>query len=120
MKESYPVQLAECDVQNRISLEPAFAWWVPYILKKRNNILSNIKSKQWIRTHKYCIEIPKNVKRAKEIDNFNQNTLQQDLIIKEMKNVRPYFEEWEGTASEIDAAYQKFTCHMIFDVKMID
>ena len=38
----------------------------------------------------------------------------------EMKNVRPSFEEWEGTASEIDAAYQKVTCHMIFDVKMLD
>ena len=43
-----------------------------------------------------------------------------DEIIKEMKNVRPDFEEWEGTASEIDAAYQKVTCHMIFDVKMLD
>ena len=40
--------------------------------------------------------------------------------MKEMKNVRPDFEEWEGTASEIDASYQKVTCHMIFDVKMLD
>ena len=38
----------------------------------------------------------------------------------EMKNVRPAFEEWEGTASEIDAAYQKVTCHMTFDFKMLD
>ena len=40
--------------------------------------------------------------------------------MKEMKNIQPDFEEWEGTASEIDAAYQKVTCHMIFDVKMLD
>ena len=40
--------------------------------------------------------------------------------MKEMKKFRPDFEEWEGTASKIDAAYQKVTCHMIFDVKMLD
>ena len=45
MKEAYPVQLAEYAVQNRISLEPAFAWWAPYVLKKRNRILAKIKSK---------------------------------------------------------------------------
>ena len=65
MKESYPVQLEEYAVQNRISLEPEFAWWTQFVLKKRNHILANIKSKYWIRTHKYGIEIPKNVKRAK-------------------------------------------------------
>ena len=37
-----------------------------------------------------------------------------------MKNVRPDFEESEGTASNIDTAYQKVTCHRIFDVKMLD
>ena len=75
MKESYPVQLEEYAVQNRILLEPASAWWAPYLLKKRNHILAKIRSKYWIQTHKYGIEIPKIVKRAKEIDEFNQNTL---------------------------------------------
>ena len=120
MEESYPVQLVEYAVQNRISLEPVFALWAPYVLKKRNCILAKIKSKYWIRTHKYGIEIPKNVKRAKEIDEFNHNTIWWDAIMKEMKNVWPDFEEWEGTASDIHAAYQKVTCHMIFDVKMLD
>ena len=40
--------------------------------------------------------------------------------MKEMSNVRPAFDECEGTAFNIDAAYQKVTCHMIFDVKMLD
>ena len=93
MKEAYPVQLAEYAVQNRISLEPAFTWWAPDVLNKRNNILAKIKSKYWIRTHKYGIEIPKNVKRAKEIDKFNQNTLWWDAIMKELRNVRTAFEE---------------------------
>ena len=45
MKESYPVQLSEYAVHNRISLEPLFVWWSPYVLKKRNHILAKIKSK---------------------------------------------------------------------------
>ena len=65
MKEAYPVQLEEYAVQNRILLEPEFVWWSPYVLKNRNRILSKIKSKHWIRAHKYGIEIPKNVKRTK-------------------------------------------------------
>ena len=65
MKEAYPAQLAEYAVQNRISLEPVFTWWAPYVLKKRNRILAKIKSKYWIQTHKYGIEIPKSVNRAK-------------------------------------------------------
>ena len=97
-----------------------FAWCSPYVLKKRHPILAKIKSKYWIQNHKYGIEIPKSVNREKEIDKFNQNTLWWDVIMKEMKNVRPSFEEWEGTASEIDADYQKVTCHIIFDVKMLD
>ena len=40
--------------------------------------------------------------------------------MKEMNNVQPAFEEWEGTASKIYASYQEVTCHMIFDVKMLD
>ena len=35
-KDSYPVQLAEFAVANGISGEPAFAWWVPYTIKKKN------------------------------------------------------------------------------------
>jgi hypothetical protein len=57
LKESYPVQLAEYAVQAMLAEEPAFAWWVPYTLKKRNLIIAKIKSKYWIRTHKFGIKI---------------------------------------------------------------
>ena len=36
LKEAYPVQTAEYAVTAKIAMEPAFAWWVPYMLKKRN------------------------------------------------------------------------------------
>jgi hypothetical protein len=56
LKESYPVQLAEYAVQARLAEEPAFAWWVPYTLKKLNRIIAKIKSKYWVRTHKFGID----------------------------------------------------------------
>ena len=36
VKESYPIQLAEYAAQNKISEEPAFAWWIKHVLKKRD------------------------------------------------------------------------------------
>ena len=35
MKESYPIELAQYAVNNGISGEPVFAWWVPNTIRKR-------------------------------------------------------------------------------------
>ena len=43
-KECYPVQTAEYAVVAKIAMEPAFAWWVPHTLRKRNQIISKVKS----------------------------------------------------------------------------
>jgi hypothetical protein len=96
MKESCMVQ-TEYAVQNQLHEEAAFAWWVPaVIIKKRKTILSKVKSKYWQKTHKYGIEVPKNIKQAKELDTKNGNTLWWDSICDEMKNVRVAFEVCEG------------------------
>ncbi len=42
MKESNPVQVAEYAESRGISDEPAFAWWVPYTLRKKDIIVSAI------------------------------------------------------------------------------
>ena len=118
MKHSYPVQLAEYAIQRRIAGEPAFAWWITHVLRKRNRIISKINSKYWVRTHKFGIKVPKNVAQALEFDKENGNTLWRDAIGKEMKNVRPAFEVWEKDISELPPGYQQITCHMIFDIKM--
>ena len=47
IKDSYPVQVAEYAVTNRIAAEPAFNWWVQDILRKRNRIVSKVKTKYW-------------------------------------------------------------------------
>ncbi len=109
------VQTAEYAVQNNLHEEPAFAWWVPAVIKKRKTILSKVKSKYWQKTHKYGIEVPKSIKQAKELDAKNGNTLWWDSICDEMKNVRVAFEVCEG---DIPSGYTHIDCHMIFDVKL--
>ena len=89
VKESYPVQLAEFTISNCIAGEPAFAWWVPFVMKKRNRILAKVKSKYWLRSQKFGIRIPKSVEEAKKVDNQNGNTLWWEAICKKMHNVRP-------------------------------
>ena len=118
VKDSNPVQLAEYAVQLRIAEEPAFAWWVPYVVKKRNRIIAKVKSKYWLRTHKFGIRIPKSVEEAKKFDEINGNTLWWDAICKEMKNVRVAFDVFEGKEEAIPLGYQKVNCHIIFNVKM--
>ena len=89
------VLVAEYAIANQIDEEPAFAWWVGNFIRKRNRILSKIKSKYWQRTHKFGIRIPKSVEQAIAIDKQNGNSLWWDAICTEMKNVRPAFEMWE-------------------------
>jgi hypothetical protein len=36
LKDSYPVELSEYAINQNIQDEPAFAWWVPYVLKKND------------------------------------------------------------------------------------
>ena len=117
VKESYPVQLAEYAYQKRISHKPAFAWWVPHVLKKRDRIIAKVKSKYWQRTHKFGIRIPKSVQEAIQLDRENGDNKWWDAIVKEMKNVRIAFEEYDGDISKL-VGYQQIKCHMIFDVKM--
>jgi hypothetical protein len=73
MKESHPVEVAEFAKARGIADDPAFIWWVPYTLRKRDIILSAVKSRIRKTTHKYGIEIPgieipNNIEHANEID----------------------------------------------------
>ena len=117
LKNSCPVQVAEYAVANKIADEPAFAWWVPYTLKKRNQIISKVKSRYWLKTHKFGFELPKDVNHAKRIDEANGNTFWQDAIKDEMGSVRPAFEPYYGNEKDLDG-YTPIHCHMIFDIKM--
>ena len=68
MKESYTPQIAEYAVASHIDQEPAFAWWVPHVIRKKEAIISKVKSAYWLTTHKYGIKMPKTVQEALNLD----------------------------------------------------
>ena len=53
LKESNPVEVAECAVARGIDEEPAFVWWVPCTLKRRERIIKAVNSRYLKRTHKF-------------------------------------------------------------------
>ena len=111
LKEFYPVQVAEYASGNGIIDEPSFAWWARYILKKRRDILSKVKTKYWSHTAE-----------ARNLYKYNWNTLCQYAIDKDMKNNVISFDIKHHQASVKPAAppvgYKKSGVNMIFDVKL--
>jgi len=119
LKESNPIEVAEYAVAQDIAHQPAFAWWVPFTLKKRKSIICAVKARFLKKTHKFGIEIPQKVSDAKRIDDANGNRYWQDAIAKEMKAVRIAFKILHGD-KRVPPTYQQIRCHIIFDVKMED
>jgi hypothetical protein len=117
LKESYLVLVAEYAASRRIHDEPAFAWWVPHVLKHRDHIVAKVNTKYWQKTHKYGIEIPKSIEDAKRIDAKNGNTLWWDSIVQEMKNAGVAFTPLDP-GEPIPVGYKQIRCHFIFDVKL--
>ena len=117
LKNSFPIELAQYAVSNKIASMPAFAWWVPFVLKKKDRIISKLKSKYWSRTHKYGIKIPKTVEEAYAIDEENGNDFWRRAIVEEMSKVRVAFELYEDDPSKL-IGYQQIKMHMVFDVKL--
>jgi hypothetical protein len=113
LKESHPIESVKHAKILDIDHEPAFNWWVPHVLKKRDHIISLVRKQNphyLKRTHKFGIEMPKAVKEALELDKKNGNTFWADAIDKEMKDIQ----------QSTPIGYQKIPCHMVFDIKMED
>lgn len=117
MKESHPVETAEFAKARGISDEPAFAWWVPYTLRKRDVILSAVKSHVRRTTHKYGVEVPRSVEHASQLDKENNSTLWMDALKKEMFNVGIAFEMLDDGVAAPNG-WNKVSGHLVWDVKM--
>ena len=117
LKESNPIEVAEYAVAQDISHEPAFAWWVPHTLRKRERIIMAVNSRYHKTTHKFGICIPKTVREALELDKSNGNSLWKDAIEKEMRNVGIAFKILDNN-DNVPIGYQFMKCHLIFTVKM--
>eukprot|EP00978_Attheya_sp_CCMP212_P000799 scaffold1663_cov37-Attheya_sp.AAC.1 len=98
LKESNSVEIAEYAVANEIHLEPAFEWWVPFTLKKRDRIIS-------------ALTPDASIKKLGTLYGWD------DAIKKEMKAVQVAFKKLDD-GERAPPTYQQIQCHMIFDVKM--
>ena len=87
LKESNLLQVAEYAETAEIINGPAFAWWAPHALKKRDNIISKVESRVKKKTHKFGVEVPRNVRSALELEKVNKNTLWGDVIQRKMSEV---------------------------------
>jgi len=117
IKESNPIEVAEFAKVHGIDKEPAFVWWVPYTLRKRDRIIAAVNSSVKNTNQKYGIEIPRTVQQALEIDQINGNNFWRKAIEKEMTNIMIAFEILED-GMRVPPGWSKVTGHMIFDVKM--
>ena len=116
LKDNYPVQIAEYAKTNQIDDEPAFCWWVPYTLRKRDVILSSVKARVRKANVKYGIKVPRSQKEAIAFDEDNGNTFWQDAIDLEMNTILPGFDFPED--GKPPPGFTKSSGHLVFDVKM--
>lgn len=117
LKESNPIETAEFATARGIMDEPAFSWWVPYVMRKRDRIISSVNSRVKRVTHKYGVEIPSSVDHCYRLDKQNGNTLWRDALNREMNNLRVAFDILEDKRS-LPPGYTKSSGHIIFDVRM--
>jgi hypothetical protein len=111
LKESNPVQVAEYASSCNIAEEPAFSWWVPYILRKQDAIVKAVNSRVCRTSHEYGIELPTSVKHAIDIDCKNKNTFWKDALKKEMGNVCIAFEILGPNKKSTSGLAQSFGAH---------
>ena len=117
LKESNPVDIAEYVTARGVADEPAFAWWVPYTLRKRDVIVAAVNTRVRKKSRKYGIEVPTSVKHALELDAKNKDTFWADALSKEMSNVGIAFELLQ-LGEKAPPGWTKASGHLIFDVKM--
>ena len=65
LKDSHPIECAEYSVSQGLLNDPAFNWWVGFVLKKQERIISLVKKRSTCylkRNEKFGIALPKKVK----------------------------------------------------------
>jgi hypothetical protein len=87
LKESNPVEVAGYAAATSLLDAPDFVWWVPHVLKKHRRIIAAVTKWYHKRTNKFGNEVPKSWDDCVRLDKENGNTLWQDNVRKEMKNI---------------------------------
>ena len=75
---------AGCRICNytRNNRRTVFAWWCPYVLRKRDRIIAGVKVRFLKKRFKYGFEVPESVAQAIELGDINGNMLWQDSLEK--------------------------------------
>jgi len=120
-KEASPIKTARYAVANKISNEPAFRWWVPYILNKEERIISAVKrrSTKTRKSEKFGLELPKpnDVRRALHIDDESSTSHWRNALTKEAKTVLPALRIL-GKDENVPPGFKYIEILTVFDIKM--
>ena len=116
-KQANPVMVANYAFARDLEDEPAFAWWVPYTLRKADAIVKSVTSRITSKTHKYGIEVPRSFKEAMALDAKNGNDLWRKAYLKEMSQVNVAF-EFLARGERAPEGWKKASGHIVWDVKM--
>jgi hypothetical protein len=117
MKEANPVETAEYAATHSLAKEPAFSWWVPYTLKKRDFIISAVKARFVRKDYKYGIKVPNTIAEARRLDKENGDAYWERSVEKEMKNVRVAFKVLDDD-QYVPVGFLQIPCRLLFDVKL--
>ena len=117
LKESNPIEVAEFAKARGIDEEPAFNWWIPYTLRRRDRIISAVNKRVKRMSHKYGVEVPTSIEHAYRIDKANGNHLWRDAINREMGNLKVAFDILHKGQTP-PQGYTKASGHLVFDVRM--
>lgn len=105
-------------MNNKIaSKEPStFAWWVPHVLKKCDQIIQKVKSHFRKKTHKFGIKVPfLSVKATFDIDTRMGTNMWCMAIEKEMCDVMVAFDV--RADGKIPVGYKETSCcHLVFNI----
>ena len=78
--------------------EPAFIWWVPFVLKKQDTSIADITSRnQKSGTHNYGIEVPNSVPDAYQLDKENGVIYWKKDVAKETNTILIAFDILDDT-----------------------
>ena len=117
VKNSNPIETAEYARSRGLESQPAFSWWVNKVLRKRERIISKVKTGKKIRRDiKFGVRVPFSVEEARSLDAENKNSLWEDAIKKELSKVRVAFELVEEGSTPPPGS-KKINYHFVFDVK---
>ncbi|KAI2502008.1 Reverse transcriptase (RNA-dependent DNA polymerase) [Fragilaria crotonensis] len=117
LKDSYPVQVADYAVTNNLSNEPAFRWWVPFVLKKRERILKG-QVEILVGFTQIRIRTPEKCRPCVSDRQENGNGFLDEGDRKRDSERFPAFEFIEDDDTKVPPGYEFVDTYFVFDIKM--